>query len=52
MKVEWHFTMKEITPVPVEVVALVEVLDEHRAMVVKAKAVVKDMVAVTHNQLR
>jgi hypothetical protein len=52
MKVGWHFTMKEIAPVPVEVVAQVKVVDEHRAMAVKAKAVVKDTVVVTHDQLR
>jgi hypothetical protein len=43
MKVAWHFTMKEIAPESVEVMALVEVADkhkaeEHKAMVVKAKA--------------
>jgi hypothetical protein len=52
MKVEWHSTMKEIAPVSVVVIALVEVADKHRAMAVEAETMIKDAAVVTHDQLR
>jgi hypothetical protein len=49
MKVDWHSTMKEVA---VELVmGMVQVVDKEEAMVVKAKAMVKDMVVVMNIQL-
>jgi hypothetical protein len=43
MKVDSHFTMKEIVVELVTVVVPIEVTDEDKAMAVKVKAMVKDV---------
>jgi hypothetical protein len=48
-KVEWHSMVKEITAVPVGVMAPVEVVDERRAVVVEVEAVVKAEAVATHD---
>jgi hypothetical protein len=52
MNTEWHSTVKKVATMPVAVMAPVEVADEHRAVVVEAKAMVKDAAVATHDQLR